>query len=40
MIVSVPIRKDGIAEGRESLTLKVRNDGKVYERTVFVAASS
>ena len=39
VVVSVPIRRDGVAEGRESLTLKIRKNGKVFARTVFVAAS-
>ncbi len=39
VVVSVPIRRDGVAEGRESLTLKIRKNGKVSSRTLFIAAS-
>ena len=39
LVVSVPIHQDRDAEGRESLTLKFRLLGKVYERTVFVQPS-
>lgn len=39
LVMAVPIRKDDDAERRESLTLKFRLFGKVYERTVFVTPS-
>ena len=39
VVVSVPIPRDGVAEGRESLTLKVRENGKVLTRTIFVKPS-
>ncbi len=39
MIIKVPIRRDDRAEGRESLTLKFRELGKVYTRTVYVKPS-
>jgi hypothetical protein len=38
--VSIPIRKDGVAEGRESLTVQVRKFGHSISRTVYVAPSS
>lgn len=38
--VSIPIRKDGVAERRESLTISVRKFGHTFQRTVYVAPSS
>lgn len=38
--IAIPIRRDGVAEGRESVTLKFRKLGRVYTRTVYVAPSS
>ena len=39
VVLSVPIQRDGVAEGRESLTLKVRENGKVFTRTIVVKPS-
>ncbi|MFA6300524.1 MAG: hypothetical protein WC642_15250, partial [Nocardioides sp.] len=39
-VLSIPIRSDGVAEGRESLRLVFVVNGKRMTRTVFVAASS
>ncbi|GAA4378976.1 hypothetical protein [Nocardioides caricicola] len=39
MVIKVPIRRDDRTEGRESLTLKFRQFGNTYTRTVFVERS-
>lgn len=38
--VSIPIARDGVAEGRESVTMAFRKFGKTFTRTVYVARSA
>ncbi|MGD9959163.1 MAG: hypothetical protein AB7I40_12740 [Nocardioides sp.] len=40
LTVSVPIRKDGVREGREAVTARFKVNGRVYTRTIHIAASS
>ncbi len=40
LVISIPTRRDGEAEGRESLTLKVKINRQVEKRTVFVKPSA
>lgn len=37
--IAIPIRRDAVAEGRESITLRLKVGKKAYTRTVYVAPS-
>lgn len=37
--LAIPVRRDGVAEGRESLTLRLRLGKRAFARTVYVAPS-
>lgn len=39
LIVSIPTRRDGVAEGRESVTVRFKIDHTAYTRTIHVAPS-
>ena len=39
VVLTVPIQRDGVAEGRETITLKIRENGKVFTRTIVVKPS-
>ena len=36
VVLSIPTRKDGVAEPRESVTVKIRVNGTTFKQTVFV----
>jgi len=39
VLFEIPTVRDGVREGPESVTIKMRIDGRKYERTIFVRAS-